>query len=148
MRRAGHAAALVQGRLMLQLLGLVIDCPDPMALAAFYAELTGRDLMEGSSGNSAGIAFGEVGLTFQRVQDYRPPRWPDDEHPKQFHLDFEVNLVEPEHHRVVALGATLQSDLIGPDGYGWQVYTDPVGHPFCLCRHEGVSWTGGLVVWP
>jgi hypothetical protein len=30
-------------------------------------------------------------------------------------------------------------DFIGPGGYGWQVYTDPAGHLFCLCRHEGVT---------
>ena len=23
---------------------------------------------------------------------------------------------------------------IGPNGSGFRVYTDPVGHPFCLCR--------------
>jgi hypothetical protein len=43
---------------------------------------------------------------------------------------------------------TFQKDFIGPEGYGWQVYTDPVGHPFCLCRHEGVTWTDKGVVWP
>jgi hypothetical protein len=95
---------------MLQLLGFIIDCPDPMKLAAFYSEMTGRAIMEGSSDNFAGITFGEVDLAFQRVEDYRPPRW--------------------------------------PEGYGWQVYTDPVGHPFCLCRHEGVTWTDKRVVWP
>lgn len=42
---------------------------------------------------------------------------------------------------VLALGATLQQDSIGPDGYGWRVYTDPVGHPFCLCHNKGVTWT-------
>ncbi len=103
---------------MLQLLGFIIDCPDPMRLAAFYSEVTGRDLMEGSSDNAAGIPFGEVGLTFQRVEDYRPPRWPDDEHPKHYHLDFEVDLIKPEQRRVVELGATLQKDFIGPEGYG------------------------------
>ncbi len=134
---------------MLQLLGFIIDCPDPMKLAAFYSEVTGRTLMDGSSDDFAGITFGEVDLAFQRVADYRPPRWPDDEHPKQYHLDFEVNEIEPEQRRVVKLGATLQKDFIGPEGYGWQVYTDPVGHPFCLCRHEGVTWTdNGVVVWP
>ena len=126
---------------MLQLLGFIIDCPDPMKLAAFYSQVTGRAIMEGSSDNFAGITFGEVDLAFQRVEDYRPPRWPDDEHPKQYHLDFEVDEIEPEQRRVVKLGATLQKDCIGPEGYGWQVYTDPVGHPFCLCRHEGVTWT-------
>ena len=66
---------------MLQLLGFIIDCPDPMKLAAFYSEVTGRAIREGSNDNFAGITFGEVDLAFQRVEDYRPPRWPDDEHP-------------------------------------------------------------------
>ncbi|MDX6314083.1 MAG: hypothetical protein QOF44_3547 [Streptomyces sp.] len=133
---------------MLKLLGFIIDCPDPMKLAAFYSEVTGRAIMEGSHDNWAGITFGEVDLAFQRVEDYRPPIWPDDEHPKQYHLDFEVDEIEPEQRRVVKLGAILQKDFVGPEGYGWQVYTDPVGHPFCLCRHKGVTWTDNGVVWP
>ena len=132
---------------MLQLLGFIIDCPDPMRLAAFYSEVTGRVLMEGSSEDMALIPLGEVDLAFQRV-DHRPPHWPEDEHPKQFHLDFEVDLIESEQSRVIDLGATLQQDLLGPDGYGWRVYTDPVGHPFCLCRHKGVSWVDKRVAWP
>jgi len=32
---------------MLQLLGFIIDCPDPMRLAAFYSEVTGRSVIEG-----------------------------------------------------------------------------------------------------
>ncbi|MGA5127155.1 hypothetical protein ACPCAG_28140 [Streptomyces pseudogriseolus] len=23
-----------------------------------------------------------------------------------------------------------------------RIYTDPIGHPFCLCRNKGVVWTG------
>jgi predicted enzyme related to lactoylglutathione lyase len=133
---------------MLQLLGFIIDCPNPKRLAAFYSEVTGRAIMEDSNDACAGITFGEVDLAFQRVENYRPPTWPDNEHPKQYHLDFEVDEIEAERRRVVKLGATLQKDFIGPDGYGWQVYTDPVGHPFCLCRHEGVTWTGKRVVRP
>jgi predicted enzyme related to lactoylglutathione lyase len=133
---------------MLQLLGFIIDCPDPMKLAAFYSQVTGRAIMEGSSGDFAGITFGEVDLAFQRVADYRPPRWPDGEHPKQFHLDFEVDELEPEQRRVVGLGATLQKDFTGPDGHGWRVYTDPAGHPFCLCRHEGATWSDKGLEWP
>jgi predicted enzyme related to lactoylglutathione lyase len=137
---------LWQDHLMLQLLGFIIDCPDPMKLAAFYSQVTGRAIREGSSDDFACITFGEVDLAFQRVEDYRPPRWPDGEHPKQYHLDFEVSEIEPEQRRVVELGATLQRDFTGPGGYGWQVYTDPAGHPFCLCRHEGVTWTDDGVV--
>jgi hypothetical protein len=63
---------------MLRLLGFIIDCPDPMKLAAFYSQVTGSAIMEGTSDDFAGITFGEVDLAFQRVEDYRPPRWPDD----------------------------------------------------------------------
>jgi predicted enzyme related to lactoylglutathione lyase len=137
-----------QDRLMLQLLGFIVDCPDPMKLATFYSQVTGRPLIEGSGGTMAAISLGDVDLAFQRVEDYRPPRWPNGEHPKQYHLDFEVSDIEPEQRRVVKLGATLQKDSIGPDGYGWRVFTDPAGHPFCLCRHEGVTWIGDKVEWP
>jgi len=30
-------------------------------------------------------------LGFQRVQDYRPPDWPDQHQPQQVHPDFEVD---------------------------------------------------------
>ncbi|MFE0201297.1 VOC family protein, partial [[Kitasatospora] papulosa] len=57
---------------------------------------------------------------------------------------------QQQHHqgRVLDLGATLRQDFIGPDGYGWQVYTDPIGHPFCLCRNRGVIWTDQGPIWP
>ncbi len=42
---------------------------------------------------------------------------------------------------------TLQQDSIGPEGYGWRVYTDPVGHPFCLCRNKGAVWTDQGLTW-
>jgi predicted enzyme related to lactoylglutathione lyase len=142
-----RAMALWQDRLMLQLMAFIIDCPDPMKLATFYSEVTGRPIREGSGEASAGISLGNVDLGFQRVADYRPPRWPDAEHPKQYHLDFEVTEIGPEQRRVVELGATLQKDLMDTDGYGWQVFTDPAGHPFCLCRHQWVTWAGDKAEW-
>ncbi len=133
---------------MLRLTDVIIDCPDTMQLAAFYSAVMGLPVKAGSHGNWAGIQFGEIEVAFTPVEDYRAPRWPDGEHPKQFHLDFEVDDIEAEHHRIVALGATLHQDSVGPDGYGWRVYTDPVGHPFCLCRNKGVTWTDQGPVWP
>ncbi|MCD0446496.1 VOC family protein [Glycomyces sp. A-F 0318] len=125
---------------MLKLTDFIIDCPDPMKLAAFYAAVVGRGLTDSSDDDWAGITYGEVELAFQRVEEYRPPSWPGSEHPKQYHLDFEVDEFEPEQRRVIELGATWQKDFIRDDGYGWQVYTDPVGHPFCLCRNPGAVW--------
>ena len=133
---------------MLRLTDVIVDCPDTMALAAFYSAVTGCPVREGSDEHWAGIPFGELELAFIRVEDYRAPQWPDSEHPKQFHLDFEVDDIEAEQSRVLALGATLQQDFVGADGHGWRVYTDPVGHPFCLCRNKGVTWVDGRPVWP
>lgn len=132
---------------MLRLTDFIIDCPDPMKLAGFYADVTGRLVTADSDEHWAGIQFGEIELAFARVDDHRAPQWPDGEHPKQFHLDFEVDDIEAEQNRVLALGATLRQDSIGPDGYGWRVYTDPAGHPFCLCRNERAVWTDQALTW-
>ncbi|MCR6032078.1 VOC family protein [Nocardioides sp. zg-579] len=133
---------------MLRLTDVIIDCPDAMALAGFYAAVTGLPVKEGSTEHWAGLQAGEVELAFTPVEDYRAPRWPESEHPKQFHLDFEVDDIEAEHARVVGLGAELKQDHVEADGYGFRVYVDPVGHPFCLCRNQGVSWVDGRPVWP
>ena len=81
---------------MLQLTDFIIDCPDTMKLATFYSEVTGRPVKGDSDENWAGIQFGEIELAFILVEDYRAPQWPDSEHPKQFHLDFEVDDIEAE----------------------------------------------------
>src|SRR5262249_23026543 len=114
---------------MLRLTDFIIDCPDTMKLAAFYSEVTGRSIKEGSHENWAGIKFGEIELAFIRVADYRAPEWPDSEHPKQFHLDFEVDEIESEQRRVLDLGATLQQEFIGSDGYGWRGLPSPTRPP-------------------
>ena len=143
----GHLTSWKDHR-MLRLTDFIIDCPDTMKLATFYSEVTGRPVKGGSDENWAGIQFGEIELAFNRVEDYRAPQRPDSEHPKQFHLDFEVDDIEVEQGRVLGLGATMQHDSIGPNGYGFRVYTDPIGHPFCLCRNKGVTWTDQTPIWP
>lgn len=132
---------------MLRLTDVIIDCPDALALAAFYAEVTGVPVKPDSTEHWAGIRLEGLELAFTPVEDYRPPRWPDAEHPKQFHLDFEADDMGAEHDRVVGLGATLRQDHTDPDGYGFRVYVDPVGHPFCLCRNRGVTWVEERPVW-
>lgn len=132
---------------MLRLTDVIIDCPDTLALAGFYAEVTGRPVKDGSTAEWAGIAYGELELAFIRVDDHRPPQWPDVEHPKQFHLDFEVDDVEAEQARVLALGAHLRHDALDEEGYGWRVYTDPAGHPFCLCRNRTAVWSPTGLTW-
>ncbi|MEU9852019.1 VOC family protein [Streptomyces sp. NPDC047974] len=117
---------------------VVLDCPDVMELARFYASLLGGEVNRPDPrwtlDDDWATLHGDGGLVlaFQRVAAYRPPRWPDPVHPQQFHLDLGVADPERAGAEVLALGATL---LDGGDGKrSWRVYADPAGHPFCLVR--------------
>lgn len=116
---------------------VVLDCPDPAALAAFYAELLGGTVEIDNDEQGEWVDLrreGEQDLAFQRVSGYRPPAWPDPERPQQFHLDIAVEraAMDGAEKRVLELGATLlEGDLDGTRN--WRVYADPDGHPFCLC---------------
>ncbi|NYI04245.1 VOC family protein [Allostreptomyces psammosilenae] len=113
---------------------VVLDCPDPVALAEFYAAVLGGTANTEDPEWTVLTLEGGTVLSFQLAPDHRPPLWPDPEHPQQFHLDVSVDDVDAAHERVLALGATFLQDRVGEDGYGWRVYADPAGHPFCLCR--------------
>ena len=113
---------------------VVLDCPDPRALADFYAEVTGWQVQVTESGREW-VELGDGGqveLGFQRVEEYHPPRWPDPAYPQQFHLDLYVDDLDAAEERVLALGATWLGYPDQPSGF--RVYADPAGHPFCLTR--------------
>jgi catechol 2,3-dioxygenase-like lactoylglutathione lyase family enzyme len=108
---------------------VVIDAPDPAALADFYAELLGLAVTYRSP-DWVVIADNDTtsGFAFQLAPGHQPPQWPDPRYPQQFHLDVMVDDVEAARPRVLALGArALQGD----------VFTDPAGHPFCLVARPG-----------
>jgi hypothetical protein len=108
---------------------IVIDCPDPGSLAAFYEQLLGvRRFYEDPDWVSIGDPADRPALAFQRVDDYRAPEWPGQLVPQQFHLDVEVSDLDAGEREVLALGAT--SAHYGEEGF--RVYFDPIGHPFCL----------------
>ena len=117
---------------------VALDCPDPVRLAEFYAELLGGKVMvEGDDPEWVEVhGFEGTPLAFQRVADYRPPEWPGQEMPQQMHLDFGVDDIEADEQRVLELGATVleRTDQVRP-GTNWRIYADPAGHPFCLCFH-------------
>lgn len=109
--------------------GLIIDCPDPSALATFYAELLGMIRVQDDGDFVViGDAPDRPGVAFQRVPDHRSPRWPDPAHPQQMHIDVRVDDLAAAGERVLALGATR----LPGGGPRFQVYADPAGHPFCL----------------
>ncbi|MGW0932033.1 VOC family protein [Streptomyces sp. NPDC002644] len=121
-----------------KLQAVALDCDDPVELARFYAELLGGRVVADQQDADWIEVHGVEGapLAFQRVEGYRPPEWPGQERPQQLHLDFDVDDLDGEEQRALALGATVleRTDRIRP-GANWRVYADPAGHPFCLCLH-------------
>jgi catechol 2,3-dioxygenase-like lactoylglutathione lyase family enzyme len=109
----------------------VLDCPDPRALATFYAKVLGMRINEDTDG--AWVVIGrEPGmreLAFQRADPYVPPSWPDASHPQQEHLDIRVDDVDAAEQAVLGLGATRMPN---EHENGFRVFADPAGHPFCL----------------
>lgn len=116
---------------LMTLCAVTLDCPDALALAAFYEDATGWSPVDGSSIDFAGLrGMDGFFLGFQRVEGYRPPSWPGQAEPQQSHLDFEVDDLDDAEHALLRLGAGKPSDQ--PDASRWRVLTDPAGHPFCL----------------
>lgn len=108
---------------------VVLDCRDPAALARFYSALLGLPVTHADP-DWVVVAPDDTtsGLAFQRAPDHVPPRWPDPDHPQQFHLDVMVDDVAAAEPQVLALGAVR---LAGT------VFADPAGHPFCLIPRPG-----------
>jgi predicted enzyme related to lactoylglutathione lyase len=120
---------------VIQLRSVVLDCPDPPALARFYAELLGGALDVSDPDWCEVRPDGStIKLAFQRVASYVPPSWPDGA-PQQVHLDLTVDDPPATSTRAVALGARVLSPPVDGPGCTFIVHADPVGHPFCLC-HE------------
>jgi hypothetical protein len=122
-----------------RLRAVVLDCPDPRALARFYRALVGGEVTVDEDDWVALRDGGAVVLSFQKVDDYRPPAWPDGDPPQQFHIDVTVDDVDAAEAAVLALGATKHPNQPGDPGEGveaddqWRVFLDPAGHPLCLC---------------
>ncbi|HYS33096.1 MAG TPA: VOC family protein [Streptosporangiaceae bacterium] len=108
---------------------VVIDCPDPAGLAAFYAELLALPVTYTSDDFVVVAASDHTsGLAFQLAPDHRPPTWPDGAVPQQVHLDIMVDDVPAAEERVLAIGARR----LDAGTEGASVFADPAGHPFCL----------------
>ena len=120
--------------LKMKLTAITLDCPDPVALAAFYQQATGLEIHPQPGDDFAGLTR-EDGLFigFQRVDDYQAPSWPDQGVPQQLHLDFAVDDLDEAEALLLKLGAAKPE--FQPGGDRWRVFTDPARHPFCLIRN-------------
>ena len=107
---------------------LVIDCPDPGALAQFYGTMLGSAIEV--SADWANIRGDDHSMSFQQVEGYSPPRWPSQDAPQQTHLDVFVDDLDAAEAEVLKLGATEHEHQ---PGTSFRVFLDPAGHPFCHC---------------
>ncbi|MFN0280889.1 MAG: VOC family protein [Kineosporiaceae bacterium] len=109
----------------------VIDCPDPRALAAFYAQLLGMEVLEDEADWVViGRAVGWRELALQRAPSSPLRTWLDPDLPQQAHLDVRVPDVDDAEHAVIALAAVPAGPV--DDRRGFRVFSDPAGHRFCL----------------
>src|SRR3954454_15152449 len=108
---------------------LVLDCPDPAALGTFYATMLDWKMETKPDWVDIRSDYGQC-LSFQQVEDYRPPVWPGQQVPQQMHLDVVVDDLDEAEAQVIKLGATKHEHQPGET---FRVFLDPAGHPFCLC---------------
>ena len=116
----------------LRISGVVLDAPDPADLAAFYRALLGWETEHEDEGwVKLRSPHGGAGLAFQRDDEYVSPVWPGRtaEQRMMSHLDIQVDGLDAEVARAVALGARLADHQPQEDV---RVLIDPVGHPFCM----------------
>ena len=110
--------------------GLVIDCPDAGALAAFYAALLGWNVEDKGGWTDIRPDDGSNCISFQPVEGYRAPEWPGQSRPQQMHLDLMVEDLDDGEREAIRLGAAKAETQPGTT---FRVFLDPAGHPFCLC---------------
>lgn len=109
---------------------VTLDCDDPVRLAAFWSAML-DGVITHSSPKYACVRAGSMVVTALRVPDHRPPPWPDDDIPKQMHLDLVVDDLDEGVAEAVRLGARLASEQFAP--HLCRTLFDPAGHPFCVC---------------
>jgi catechol 2,3-dioxygenase-like lactoylglutathione lyase family enzyme len=114
---------------------IVVDCRDPEALAAWWAEVLGYRVLGREDGAveigpEAGFGGAAPTLVFGPAADL-PTGKP------RLHLD--VNATDrdqdAELERLLGLGAT-RADVGQTGDEGWHVLADPEGNPFCLLRRR------------
>lgn len=116
-----------------QLAGVVLDAPDPRALAAFYRDLLGWTTYDE---DDTWVRIGPAddarpGMSFQLEPAYAPPTWPSsaERQQMQVHLDIRVSDLDEAVAFAEARGARRAE--YQPQA-GVRVMIDPVGHVFCL----------------
>lgn len=113
----------------------VLDAPDLHAESSFWAGLLNGTVDAEEDWHSI-VVDGQYRLGIQLAPNHVAPAWPDGPQQQQVHLDVLVDDLAEAHDKALALGARLLKPAEDPATTSevFQVYADPAGHPFCLCR--------------
>jgi catechol 2,3-dioxygenase-like lactoylglutathione lyase family enzyme len=125
------AATSATSRPRIGLGNVVLDTDDPPRLAEFYTALLGWQV---ESTEDDWITIGGdsgVKIDFQLALNHKPPTWPDNTVPQQFHLDLDVDDLDAAAAYAESIGARRAAS--GDHSPDFIVFLDPSGHPFCLC---------------
>jgi predicted enzyme related to lactoylglutathione lyase len=121
------------------IVGCTFDCHDAVALAKFWSDLLGWDVVPWSDSSGAAIAYrAEPGfwLGFAAVPEEKVAK-------NRFHLDLEAEDLADEIARAEALGAKTLAEH-REHFWTWTVLADPEGNEFCLghpITDEASPWT-------
>ena len=119
------------GRPSITLGDIVLDTDDPPRLAEFYSALLGWPIIRREEDWWSIRTETGPQMSFQLALDHRPPSWPTNDVPQQFHLDLDVADLPSAVAYAQSLGATLADNSQSAETF--VVLLDPSGHPFCLC---------------
>ncbi len=127
---------MIRGRTPAGPLGITLDAADAPALARFYRDLLGWELVEDTAPWCTLRSPGSpVTLAVKGEPLHQRPTWPAREGAQQMqaHLELPVSDLEGALRDAVDLGAELPAHQPQPHV---RVLLDPAGHPFCLYTEE------------
>ena len=112
-------------------IGLSIDCADPVVLARFWSEVLGRPVNPGGDAENAAIDATDPAsgprLAFHKVPEPKTVK-------NRLHLDVAPELGEDHAAAVAALRAAgaVPADVGQGPQVSWVVLADPEGSEFCV----------------
>ena len=113
---------------------IVVDCPDPARLAAFWAAVL-EARWAALDDAWAVVDADPLLLAFQRVPE--PKQSPKN----RLHLDVQVDDVRAAVARAEELGARRTgAEELDADGNGYLVLRDPEGNEFCFVADRAGAW--------
>jgi hypothetical protein len=117
----------------IDLAAVIIDCRDPVPVAAFYQAAGGGEITR-TDDDAVYVTLGGMLLIFRQVEGYQPPTWPSEDVPMQIHMDFFVDDLDEAEALLHQHGATTLKLPPGQhaDPGLLRVMLNPAGHPFCI----------------